>query len=839
MAIEMYYTSATRGLAPGSSGFCTVAATRGFPTSLISKLEPLSGYRSPEGMCESPVAFSHWIVEFAGVERHILAAVRGASPDHTQRSNKHAHYVVLKPDELVSEGAAWMMLQSGTMSDGWQGEATHIEKERVVPITGNRTSASCETWEQVSGDAGWAGVLVGFFLLDATRPVNVIYPMGTPVLALVDEALSLLPAEARWRVTFSSYFMQPVAGLRCSWRFCLEGSEAAKAAQRSAQVIDLCAKHPLHRTNASINAARAGHVFVPAKQDEGRADGSSSFLFGGGNETRQSDSGSYEVEPVVEGNGERTAHAASRDTTRGVNTSRECRSETPTSIGRMARKSQAVLLAGLVVVTIGLVLTAVLWLMAQSEIALLKSRLATAEIAAQVKQESPSVVSEVAAAVPLPVTADTRDQRRDIEELKGKLSAALTQSDTLQGEIDTLRGQVADLESESKELQEQVMAATKARVAAERSVAAAAAAPLSNAPRVWASIEVPALSTKNFKFEPLPEQLIMEGSSAAILIPDTAKVELVVDGPKLKVFGETLGEWETESDSVVWKWSVEKLTQVCQEKLKELSLKDGEGIRDLASLIGFKVTDKSGQASWVRFGSPKIVSLSADVQVTKTIAAALKSVTVKMGEGEPRVLKPGDSHELVIESDGSEMGLVRLRFQSTGKAIEAEFMSASAARTSVLQTEQADQQATVDGLSSDVAILKVAGRIKLELPQISAVAPSGQSGHARQVLKNLDEQMTNPVKAILTRRLPSLVKAWGGKADEQLDAGTQALTALESELKKETSALQQVNAKLAAGRQNRSELTIQALGALSRFRGTVFTDQGVPLLEIHGEGPAE
>jgi hypothetical protein len=45
--------------------------------------------------------------------------------------------------------------------------------------------------------------------------------------------MRLLPDWARWRATFSTYFLQPVAGTPCAWRFCLEGTPAADAARQS------------------------------------------------------------------------------------------------------------------------------------------------------------------------------------------------------------------------------------------------------------------------------------------------------------------------------------------------------------------------------------------------------------------------------------------------------------------------------------------------------------------------------------------------------------------------------------------------------------------------------
>ena len=41
MALELIYTSAVRGLRAGTSGFCTVAMTKGLPPALVPRLEAL------------------------------------------------------------------------------------------------------------------------------------------------------------------------------------------------------------------------------------------------------------------------------------------------------------------------------------------------------------------------------------------------------------------------------------------------------------------------------------------------------------------------------------------------------------------------------------------------------------------------------------------------------------------------------------------------------------------------------------------------------------------------------------------------------------------------------
>lgn len=274
MALELYYTSSPRGLRPGTSGLCTVAMTRSMSVALASRLESLCGYRPPgEGvpLDRWPAALSHWTIDVGGVERHVLAAVRPVKPDHTMRSNTLAHFAVLHNSELDAAGAAWMLSQPETSAAAWSGEPRLLDVERAMPRGGPEGVRACHTWKSVAGDAGWAGVLANAAMLDPTKPATVIYPMGTRALDLIAEAMSLLPSAYRWRVTFTTYFTQPIAGVRCTWWFCLDGTSAAAAArQAGGLVIDACAPQACTRTGEFVDAAREGRepvlVAAPAQQ---------------------------------------------------------------------------------------------------------------------------------------------------------------------------------------------------------------------------------------------------------------------------------------------------------------------------------------------------------------------------------------------------------------------------------------------------------------------------------------------------------------------------------------------------------------------------------------------
>ena len=239
MALELIYTSAVRGLRAGTSGFCTVAMTKGLPPALVPRLEALGGYRpGPSG--NGPNAYCFWRVETATGIAHVLSIVGPAPPDHTARSNKIATYLVLAPDELVPAGPAWLLSQPALLRSTWSGAPAWIDAPVRVPTTRDISPRPCAAWQAATGDAGWAGVLASAFLRDQARPIHVIYSAAIEPLPLVEEAIRLLPEWARWRATFSTYFLQPVAGTPCAWRFCLDGTPAADAARQSkGLVIDL------------------------------------------------------------------------------------------------------------------------------------------------------------------------------------------------------------------------------------------------------------------------------------------------------------------------------------------------------------------------------------------------------------------------------------------------------------------------------------------------------------------------------------------------------------------------------------------------------------------------
>ncbi|MBR0458586.1 MAG: hypothetical protein IJJ26_05080 [Victivallales bacterium] len=271
MAFELVYTSAPSGVKQGTSGFCTVACTRGMGPALLQKLEGLSAYKpcfphyAPNAW-DNPVSCQHYRVNLNGCTQHILSRICFNGVDHTQRSNKLASHLVLSEQEaaLAAGGPASLFLQPNLFKDAsWNIHPELYDTQRTIPATAP-SAGRCEAWQAFAGDAGWAGVLAESFQASSR---NIVYLVFDPLrhknlVPLVEEALRLLSPEERWQVTFNTYFITLPAGLSCNWRFCVAGEPALTAARRSPNtlILDLTAPLPPAVGGPLVEAARTGNL---------------------------------------------------------------------------------------------------------------------------------------------------------------------------------------------------------------------------------------------------------------------------------------------------------------------------------------------------------------------------------------------------------------------------------------------------------------------------------------------------------------------------------------------------------------------------------------------------
>lgn len=242
MLEELIYTSAPRGLFVGTKGYCTVAATAKMNRSLREFLELISGYRhlfppGEPGSERNPVSLCHHRCSIAGRQLSILSRIADAGLDYSGRSNKIAHHVSFQSPPAKTGPAAWLSDREFHRRS-WDGAPTQLPS-RAFPQSLVDEPGRCVAWEELTGDAGWAGVIAD--TVD-NRPAEVgyiVFEPGNDLLPLFVEAERLI--DDPWQFTFSTYYLPTSA--KCQWRCVPLGSDEARKVlrRRHSPLINLAA----------------------------------------------------------------------------------------------------------------------------------------------------------------------------------------------------------------------------------------------------------------------------------------------------------------------------------------------------------------------------------------------------------------------------------------------------------------------------------------------------------------------------------------------------------------------------------------------------------------------
>ena len=205
MIQEIVYTSAPRGLAQESRDFCVVASSEGMPQAMADLLIALSSYKHlfPAGDARNPTLRSLRHRLFGGQMHYVLSQVTDCGLDHLGRLNKLAHHIALTDEELLEAGPTALLCHDDGMQSTWDAEP-QILSPRTLPDSS--ANAVCpHAWQQITGDAGWAGFLAEHFLRPDTKPICLIHGSEIEPLTLYHEALMLLEPSDRWSTSFTTY----------------------------------------------------------------------------------------------------------------------------------------------------------------------------------------------------------------------------------------------------------------------------------------------------------------------------------------------------------------------------------------------------------------------------------------------------------------------------------------------------------------------------------------------------------------------------------------------------------------------------------------------------------
>ena len=271
MIQELISTSSPKCL-DGNAGFGIVAQTEGMPPNVAKDVAMLSGYSHlfPAGDPKNPMAFLHVIRRSGGQDRHIISRIADCGNDYSGRTNRIGHHLIVEETDVYNAIAAQscpaVIAQRERFIEVWNQPSDTLPRGKElsrVPVS----AGICRNWQQRYNDAGWGGVVAE--TIEKGDPVSILYEPGTDVLSLLAEAFALLPSAARWKTTFSTFFMKsqeppnaPKIQVKC---IVVGGDEMAFAKLTpNTLLIDLRQPPPETPTGKYVEAARTGKVAQPA-----------------------------------------------------------------------------------------------------------------------------------------------------------------------------------------------------------------------------------------------------------------------------------------------------------------------------------------------------------------------------------------------------------------------------------------------------------------------------------------------------------------------------------------------------------------------------------------------
>lgn len=268
MPLELIYTSAPRGLRAGSSGYCTVAQTRGMREDLAAALERRSLY-AHEPKDPSPIYFSFRTLSLGNSRWRILSRAQDAGLDFTGRRHYLVHHLVLdvaektgviQPAEILLAWKGWRKKWEGPpkeLEDGWPENWW----QDLSPIR-----LPAQEWKRRAGDAGWAA-----FPHQLTSPVGWLSAglSSEEILRLMGESAALREEVQRgwsWLVSFDVGGAANPVPKDCLWagRSPWKGPSSPAGVRSFLRIEECCGKPPEGRPE-EVALARTGRGLVAGR----------------------------------------------------------------------------------------------------------------------------------------------------------------------------------------------------------------------------------------------------------------------------------------------------------------------------------------------------------------------------------------------------------------------------------------------------------------------------------------------------------------------------------------------------------------------------------------------
>ena len=220
MPRELIYTAADEGIDGLRGCLCYAGASNDALSNklLLQNLLAINNYQElykagNHKAHSNPIGFSHYRFNAGARDCSVISRI-GPAPLYANRTNFIAHHVILDDIDKAKAGPAWA-INNFKFRDHWSPQIGRLDAQRMA--IGSLEPQVCNYWKSIVGDAGWAGWLAE--RTQSGKPITVLYPKGLDPLALIQEAIALLPEYQRWNITFSTYYTLGGRGPNCTLRF--------------------------------------------------------------------------------------------------------------------------------------------------------------------------------------------------------------------------------------------------------------------------------------------------------------------------------------------------------------------------------------------------------------------------------------------------------------------------------------------------------------------------------------------------------------------------------------------------------------------------------------------
>ncbi len=256
MAEELWFVYSERTLQDGKSGPRIVAHTERVTDALARLMVRLSEY--PASAFPQPV-YSHVIVRSGGHEYSILTKLFPLCQETRGGLDYFAQHFLFSTQDRPKGGPAYLFGQPSVFLTSWDGRSGKLPYRKNIP-DGEDPPVRCDRWQDIAGDAGWAGVLLRHIDQGKTEPIFLIAEMDVPVIHLLREALAHLAPPQRWELTFSTHERPLPNKVRCQLQVVQPwpGKEAELRKQGDPLIIDLTKPRPCHVVHELVQLTRRG-----------------------------------------------------------------------------------------------------------------------------------------------------------------------------------------------------------------------------------------------------------------------------------------------------------------------------------------------------------------------------------------------------------------------------------------------------------------------------------------------------------------------------------------------------------------------------------------------------